>query len=169
MNEWIKLSLPHKSGTEMEWIERAYRDDWFVPLGPDVDEFERRLQKFLATDRPVVALSTGTAAIHLGLVMLGVGRDDEVICQDLTFSASANPILYQGATPVFVDSEPDTCNMSPELLETAIKDRINITGRKPKAIVVVDLYGMPAKLDQIRAIADHYEIPLLEDSAEAMG
>ena len=169
MNEWIKLSLPHKSGTEMEWIERAYRDDWFVPLGPDVDEFEKRLQYFLGTDRPVVALSAGTAAIHLGLVMLGVGPDDDVICQDLTFSASANPIRYQGANPVFVDSEPETCNMSPEFLEKAIKDRIKITGRKPKAIVAVDLYGMPARLDVIRSIADSYGIPILEDSAEAMG
>ncbi len=169
MNEWIKLSLPHKSGTEMEWIERAYRDDWFVPLGPDVDEFERRLQAFLATDRPVVALSAGTAAIHLGLVMLGVSRDDEVICQDLTFSASANPICYQGASPVFVGSEPETYNMSPRMLTEAIEERKKITGRLPKAIVAVDLYGMPARLDEIRDIADSYGIPLLEDSAEAMG
>lgn len=167
--EWIKLSLPCKSGNEMKWIEEAYRDDWFVPLGPNVDEFEKRLQTFLGTDRPVVALSAGTAAIHLGLVMLGVGKGDEVICQSMTFSASANPICYQGAQPVFVDSEPTTYNMSPDLLVEAIESRMKETGRKPKAIVIVDLYGMPAQLERIREIADHYEIPLLEDSAEAMG
>ena len=169
MEEWIKLSLPCKSGNEMKWIEEAYRDDWFVPLGPNVDEFERRLQSFLGTDRPVVALSAGTAAIHLGLVMLGVEKDDEVICQDLTFSASANPITYQGAKPIFVDSDPKTYDMSPELLEEAIADRIKKTGRKPKAIIVVDLYGMPAQFDRILEIADRYKIPVLEDSAEAMG
>ena len=169
MNEWIKLSLPHKSGNEMKWVEEAYRDDWFVPLGPNVDEFERRLQKFLGTDRPVVALSAGTAAIHLGLVMLGVEQGDEVICQSMTFSASANPILYQGAKPVFVDSEAETYNMSPEKLVEAIESRIKATGRKPKAIIVVDLYGMPAQYDKIKEISEHYQIPILEDSAEAMG
>lgn len=169
MNEWIKLSLPHKSGNEMKWVEEAYRDDWFVPLGPNVDEFERRLQTFLGTDRPVVALSAGTAAIHLGLVMLGVEQGDEVICQSMTFSASANPILYQGAKPVFVDSEAETYNMSPEKLVEAIESRIKATGRKPKAIIVVDLYGMPAQYDKIREISEHYQIPILEDSAEAMG
>lgn len=169
MNEWIKLSLPHKSGNEMKWVEEAYRDDWFVPLGPNVDEFERRLQTFLGTDRPVVALSAGTAAIHLGLVMLGVGQGDEVICQSMTFSASANPILYQGAKPVFVDSEAETYNMSPKKLVEAIESRIKATGRKPKAIIVVDLYGMPAQYDKIREISEHYQIPILEDSAEAMG
>ena len=169
MNEWIKLSLPHKSGNEMKWVEEAYRDDWFVPLGPNVDEFERRLQKFLGTDRPVVALSAGTAAIHLGLVMLGVEQGDEVICQSMTFSASANPILYQGAKPVFVDSEAETYNMSPEKLVEAIESRIKATGRKPKAIIVVDLYGMPAQYDKIKERSEHYQIPILEDSAEAMG
>ena len=169
MNEWIKLSLPHKSGNEMKWVEEAYRDDWFVPLGPNVDEFERRLQTFLGTDRPVVALSAGTAAIHLGLVMLGVEQGDEVICQSMTFSASANPILYQGAKPVFVDSEAETYNMSPKKLVEAIESRIKTTGRKPKAIIVVDLYGMPAQYDKIREISEHYQIPILEDSAEAMG
>lgn len=169
MNEWIKLSLPHKSGNEMKWVEEAYRDDWFVPLGPNVDEFERRLQTFLGTDRPVVALSAGTAAIHLGLVMLGVEQGDEVICQSMTFSASANPILYQGAKPVFVDSETETYNMSPKKLVEAIESRIKATGRKPKAIIVVDLYGMPAQYDKIREISEHYQIPILEDSAEAMG
>ncbi len=169
MNDWIKLSLPHKSGNEMKWIEEAYRDDWFVPLGPNVDEFERRLQSFLRTDRPIVALSAGTAAIHLGLVMLGVEKGDEVICQSMTFSASANPITYQGAQPVFVDSEPLTYNISPEKLVEAIEDRIKVAGRKPKAIIVVDLYGMPAQFDKIQEIATHYQIPILEDSAEAMG
>lgn len=169
MNDWIKLSLPHKSGNEMKWVEEAYRDDWFVPLGPNVDEFERRLQSFLGTERPVVALSAGTAAIHLGLVMLGVEKGDEVICQSMTFSASANPILYQGAQPVFVDSEAETYNMSPEKLVEAIEERVKATGRKPKAIIVVDLYGMPAQYDKIQEIAAHYQIPILEDSAEAMG
>lgn len=169
MNEWIKLSLPHKGGNEMKWVEEAYRDDWFVPLGPNVDEFERRLQTFLGTDRPVVALSAGTAAIHLGLVILGVEQGDEVICQSMTFSASANPILYQGAKPVFVDSEAETYNMSPQKLVEAIESRIKTTGRKPKAIIVVDLYGMPAQYDKIREISEHYQIPILEDSAEAMG
>lgn len=169
MDNWIKLSLPHKSGNEMKWIEEAYRDDWFVPLGPCVDEFERRLQAFLGTDHPVVALSAGTAAIHLGLVMLGVSANDEVICQDLTFSASANPIAYQGAKPVFVGSEKDTYNMSAPDLEDAITHRLKITGRKPKAIVAVDLYGMPANFERILEVARRYDIPVLEDSAEAMG
>lgn len=167
--EWIKLSLPHKAGNEMKYIEKAYRDDWFVPLGPDVDEFERRLTAFEGGRRPVVALSAGTAALHLGLVMLGVGKGDEVICQSLTFSASCNPVLYQGATPVFVDSEKPTWNMDPGLLEEAINDRIAKTGRKPKAIVAVDLYGMPADFSRICEIARRYDIPLLEDAAEGMG
>lgn len=152
----------------MKYIEQAFADDWFVPLGPNVDEFERRLSEFVG-GRPVVALSAGTAAIHLGLVMLGVQPGDEVICQSLTFAASANPIKYCGATPVFVGSEPETWNMSPDLLRQAIDDRIKRTGRKPKAIIAVDLYGMPARLDEIAAIAAEHEIPLLEDSAEAMG
>ena len=168
MENWIKLSLPHKSGTEMKYIEQAFADDWFVPLGPNVDEFERRLSEFVG-GRPVVALSAGTAAIHLGLVMLGVQPGDEVICQSLPFAASANPIKYCGAKPVFVGSESETWNMSPDILRQAIDDRIKRTGRKPKAIIAVDLYGMPARLDEIAAIAAEYEIPLLEDSAEAMG
>lgn len=169
MEKWIKLSLPHMSGSERAWVDKAFDDNWIVPLGPNVDEFECRLSRYLGGDRPVVALSAGTAAIHLGLVMLGVGKDDEVICQSMTFSASCNPIMYQGATPVFVDSEDMTWNMDPELLETAIKDRIKVTGKKPKAIVVVDLYGMPAQLDKIEEIARRYEIPLLEDAAEGLG
>ena len=169
MNDWIKLSLPHKSGNEMKYVEEAYRDDWFVPLGPNVNEFERRLEKYIGEQRPVVALSAGTAAIHLGLVMLGVKQGDEVLCQSLTFSASANPICYQGATPVFVDSEPSTYNISPEYLVEAIESRKKATGRLPKAIVAVELYGMPARWDEILEIANHYGIPVLEDSAEAMG
>lgn len=168
-SKWIKLSLPHKSGSEMKWVENAFRDDWFVPLGPNVDEFEKRLSAFLNTDHPVVALSAGTAAIHLGLVMLGVEKDDEVLCQSLTFSASANPICYQGAKPVFVGSENSTYNMSAEALRYAIEERIKITGKKPKAVVCVDLYGMPANYDEIIPVCREYDIPLLEDSAEAMG
>lgn len=169
MTEWIKLSLPHKGGSEMKWIEEAYRDDWFVPLGPHVDKFENTLSEFLGSEKPVVAVSAGTAAIHLGLVMLGVGKGDEVICQSLTFSASANPITYQGASPIFVDSEADTWNIDPVELEKAIINRKRITGKYPKAIIVVDLYGMPAKLNEIIAIANKYGIPVLEDAAEAFG
>ncbi|MDE5785463.1 MAG: aminotransferase class I/II-fold pyridoxal phosphate-dependent enzyme [Duncaniella sp.] len=168
MKRNIKLSLPHLSGTEQKYIDEAMRDCWIVPLGPHVDEFEHRLESYLDA-QSVVALSAGTAAIHLGLVMLDVKAGDEVIVQDLTFSASANPVCYQGASPVFVDSEKDTWNMSPELLREAIRDRIEVTGRKPKAIIPVHLYGMPAKMDEIRAIADQYDIPVLEDAAEALG
>ncbi len=155
-------------GTEREWVEKAFQTEWIVPLGPNVDEFEHRLEKYL--DAPyVVALSAGTAAIHLGLVVLGVGQGDEVICQSFTFAASANPITYQGAKPVFVDSEPDSWNMSPEALEEAIVDRKKVTGKYPKAIIPVYLYGMPAKISEIKAIADKYGIPVLEDAAEALG
>ena len=168
MKPRILLSYVHMGGTEMEWVEKAYREDWVVPLGPNVDEFEHRLEKYL--DAPyVVALSAGTAAIHLGLVSLGVGPGDEVICQSFTFAASANPVKYQGADPVFVDSEPDTWNMSPEALEAAIIDRKEKTGKYPKAIIPVHLYGMPAKLDEIMAIAKKYNIPVVEDAAEALG
>ena len=153
----------------MKWVEDAFRDDWFVPLGPNVDEFEKRLSSFLDTDHPVVALSAGTAAIHLGLVMLGVTQNDEVICQDLTFSASCNPICYQGAKPVFVGSEPYTYNMSAAHLRYAIEERIKLTGTKPKAVVCVDLYGIPANYKEILPVCREFDIPLLEDSAEAMG
>lgn len=164
----ILLSLCHMGGTEREWVEKAFETGWITPLGPNVDEFEHRLERYL--DAPaVVALSAGTAAIHLGLVMCGVGKGDEVICQSLTFSASANPIVYQGATPVFVDSEPDTWNMDPAALERAVADRLKITGRLPRAIVVVHLYGMPAKMDEILAVARRYGIPVVEDAAEALG
>lgn len=155
-------------GTERDWVEKAFESEWIVPLGPNVDEFEHRLEKYLGAPN-VVALSAGTAAIHLALVALGVGSGDEVICQSFTFAASANPIKYQGADPVFVDSEPDTWNMSPDALEEAIIDRKKQTGHYPKAIIPVYLYGMPAKMDEIRAIAEKYGIPIVEDSAEALG
>lgn len=168
MKPRILLSYVHMGGTEKEWVEKAFQTEWIVPLGPNVDEFEHRLEKYLGAS-DVVALSAGTAAIHLGLVALGVGSGDEVICQSFTFAASANPIKYQGANPVFVDSEPDTWNMSPALLEEAIVDRKRQTGRYPKAIIPVYLYGMPAKMDEIKTIADKYGIPIVEDSAEALG
>lgn len=168
-NSRILLCLAHMSGNELKYIEEAFADNWVAPLGPNVDGFEDDLQRFYGSNKRVVALSAGTAAIHLGLIMLGVKAGDEVICQSFTFSASANPIIYQGATPIFVDSEPLTWNMSPELLEEAILDRKRITGKYPKAIIVVHLYGMPVQMKQICAIAKKYNIPILEDAAEAMG
>lgn len=168
MKPRILLSYVHMGGTERDWVEKAFESEWIVPLGPNVDEFEHRLEKYLGAPN-VVALSAGTAAIHLALVALGVGSGDEVICQSFTFAASANPIKYQGADPVFVDSEPDTWNMSPDALEEAIIDRKKQTGHYPKAIIPVYLYGMPAKMDEIRAIANKYGIPIVEDSAEALG
>ena len=169
----IYLCLAHMSGNEQQYIQEAFDTNWVVPLGPNVDAFEKDLENYVngngALNKKVVALSAGTAAIHLGLIMLGVGKGDEVICQSFTFAASANPITYQGATPVFVDSEPDTYNMDPQLLEEAIKDRIQKTGKKPKAIIPVCLYGMPPKMDEIMEIANRYEIPVLEDAAEGFG
>ncbi len=165
----ILLCLAHMSGNEQKFINEAFDTNWVVPLGPNVNAFEEDLENFLGCDKHVAALSAGTAAIHLGLVLLGVGKGDEVICQSFTFSASANPVVYQGATPVFVDSEPRSWNMSPDLLDEAIRDRIAKTGRKPKAIVAVHLYGMPAMLDEILAVAARYDIPVLEDAAEALG
>lgn len=170
MNKRIWLSLAQMGGEEQSFIKEAFDTNWVVPLGPNVNGFEQDLKHYHALEKQeVVALSAGTAALHLGLVMLGVERDDEVICQSFTFSASANPITYQGAKPVFIDSEPDTWNMDPSLLREAIEDRIQKTGRKPKAIIPVHLYGMPAKMDEIIAIAQEYEIPILEDAAEAIG
>ena len=169
MNNRIYLCLAHMSGTEMSYIQEAFDTNWVVPLGPNVNAFEADLERFVGSDKKVVALSAGTAAIHLGLIQLGVKPGDEVICQSFTFCASANPVTYLGATPVFVDSEEETWNMDPALLETAIQDRIKKTGKKPKAIIPVHLYGMPAKMDEILAIAAHYEIPVLEDAAEALG
>ena len=168
MNSRIFLSFPHMGGNEMQWIDKAFKESWVVPLGPNVNEFEGLLGEYLGNNN-IVALSAGTAALHLGLVMLGVEAGDEVICQSFTFAASANPIAYQGAKPVFVDSEPDTWNMSPKALEDAIIDRKKVTGKYPKAIIPVHLYGMPAKMNEILEIANKYGIPVLEDAAEALG
>lgn len=169
----IHLSLAHMSGKEEAFIHEAFLTNWVVPLGPNVDGFENDLATWLgkksANPLHVVALSSGTAAIHLALVMLGVGPGDEVICQSFTFAASANPVVYQGATPVFVDSEPDTWNMDPELLRQAIDDRLRVTGKLPKAIIPVHLYGTPARMNEIRSVAAAYGIPVLEDAAEAIG
>jgi dTDP-4-amino-4,6-dideoxygalactose transaminase len=169
MNNRIWLSLAHIGGREQEFIKEAFDTNWVVPLGPNVNGFENDLSGYLGDNRHVVALSAGTAAIHLGLILLGVQAGDEVICQSFTFSASANPITYLGAKPVFVDSETDTWNMDPVLLEEAIKDRLRKTGKLPKAIIPVHLYGMPAKMNEIMTIANRYEIPVLEDAAEALG
>lgn len=169
MNKKILLSLAHMSGREMDFIKEAFDTNWVVPLGPNVNGFEEDLERYVGEEKRVVALSAGTAALHLALVMLGVKAGDEVICQSFTFAASANPITYQGATPVFVDSESDTWNMDPELLEKAIKDRIAKTGKVPKAIIPVALYGMPYKIDEIMAVACKYDIPVIEDAAEGLG
>ena len=169
MDKKIWLSLAHMSGREQDFIKEAFNTNWVVPLGPNVNAFEKELADYLKDDRHVVALSAGTAALHLGLIELGVKAGDEVICQSFTFAASANPIAYQSATPVYVDSEQDTWNMSPLFLEEAIKDRLRKTGKLPKAIIPVHLYGMPAKMDEIMAIASQYGIPVLEDAAEALG
>ena len=168
MNNKIWLSSPHMGGGEQKYVQEAFDTNWVAPLGPNVNNFEQDLQTYLQNDVHVAALSSGTAAIHLGLIMLGVGPGDEVICQTMTFSASANPIAYLGAVPVFVDSEEDTWNMSPKFLEEAILARI-VEGKTPKAIIPVHLYGMPAKMDEILAIASKYNIPVLEDAAEALG
>ncbi|MBX3241478.1 MAG: aminotransferase class I/II-fold pyridoxal phosphate-dependent enzyme [Chitinophagaceae bacterium] len=170
MNPKIWLSSPHMGGNERKYVTEAFDTNWIAPLGPNVNGLEEDISRYLG-DNPVshvAALSSGTAAIHLGLIVLGVQPGDEVICQSMTFSASANPIAYLGATPVFVDSETDTWNMSPVFLEEAIKDRL-AKGKKPKAIIPVHLYGMPAKMDEIMQIAQQYEIPVLEDAAEALG
>ena len=164
----IWLSSPHMGGMELEFINEAFDSNWVAPLGPNVNGFEIDLERYLRQDVFVGALSSGTAAIHLGLVILGVKAGDEVICQSFTFSASANPILYQGAVPIFVDSESNTWNMCPIALEEAIVDRI-LKGKKPKAIIAVHLYGMPFDAAAILAVANKYEIPVLEDSAEALG
>jgi dTDP-4-amino-4,6-dideoxygalactose transaminase len=167
-NSKIWLSSPHMGGNEQKYVKDAFDTNWVAPLGPNVSVFENDLENFLDDDLFVAALSSGTAAIHLGLVLLGVQPGDEVICQSFTFSASANPILYLGATPVFIDSETDTWNMCPIALEQAIVDRIS-KGKKPKVIIGVHLYGMPFKVDEIKALAEKYGIPILEDSAEALG
>lgn len=168
MNNKIWLSSPHMGEKEFQYVKEAFDTNWIAPLGPNVDGFEKDLEAFLGQSTYVAALSAGTAALHLALIILGVQAGDEVICQSMTFSASANPIAYQGATPVFVDSEKDSWNMSPEFLEEAIKDRIS-KGKKPKAIIPVHLYGMPANMVAIIAIANKYDIPVVEDAAEALG
>lgn len=169
MNKRIWLSLARMSGREQDYIKEAFDTNWVVPLGPNVDAFEKDLSSYLGQDLHAVALSAGTAALHLGLIHLGVEPGDEVICQSFTFVASANPAVYLGASPVFVDSEADTWNMSPAFLSEAIEDRLAKTGKLPKAIIPVHLYGMPARMDEILAIAKHYGIPVLEDAAEALG
>ena len=168
MSNKIYLSSPHMGGTEQKYVQEAFETNWIAPLGPNVTGFETDLESYLSEGKNVAALSSGTAAIHLALILLGVSHGDEVICQTFTFSASANPIVYQGATPVFVDSEPETWNMCPNHLEATIKDRIK-KGKKPKAIIAVHLYGMPCKIEAITRVAQKYEIPVVEDSAEALG
>lgn len=168
MKPKIWMSSPHMSGNERKFIDEAFDTNWIAPLGPNVTGFENDIQEYLNSDVQVAALSSGTAAIHLALILLGVSQGDEVICQSKTFSASANPIVYQGATPVFIDSEKDTWNLCPEQLEIAIKDRL-AKGKKPKAIIAVHLYGMPYKVGEITAVAKKYNIPVIEDSAEALG
>lgn len=165
----IYLCLAHMSGNEMKYIQDAFDTNWVVPLGPNVNGFEEDLENFVEQNKKVVALSAGTAAVHLALIDCGVEAGDEVMVQSFTFCASSNPIKYLGATPVFVDSEKDTWNMDPELLDKAIADRLKKTGKKPKAIVVVYLYGMPAKIDEILKVSKKYDIPLIEDAAEGFG
>ena len=164
----IWLSSPHMGGREEYFVREAFANNWIAPLGPNVVGFEKDLENYLSENSFVGVLSSGTAALHLGLLLLGVKQNDEVICQSMTFSASANPIVYLGATPIFIDSEVDTWNICPDALETAIIDRIK-KRKKPKAIIAVHLYGMPYKVAEIRTIADKYDIPILEDSAEALG
>ena len=163
----IFLSSPHMSGNEFEYVKEAFDTNWIAPLGPHVDGFEKDLCNFTGSEY-ATALNTGTAAIHLALILLGVGAGDEVICQSFTFSASANPIVYQGAIPIFIDSEIDTWNMCPKHLRLAIEDSIS-KGKKPKAIIPVHLYGMPAKMKEIIAIANEFNVPVIEDAAEALG
>lgn len=169
MNKRIYLCLAHMSGNEMKYIQEAFDTNWVVPLGPNVNGFEKDLEQFIGESKRVVALCSGTAAVHLGLLACGVGPGDEVLVQSFTFCASTHPITYLGATPVMIDSEPDTWNMDPVLLEKAILDRVEKTGKKPKAIVPVALYGMPYKADRIMEIANKYDIPVVEDAAEGFG
>ena len=169
MNKRIYLCLAHMSGEEQKFIKEAFDTNWVVPLGPNVNGFEADLEQFVGQNKHLVALSSGTAAVHLALIACGVGAEDEVIVQSFTFCASSHPVTYLGATPVFVDSEAESWNMDPALLEAAIVDRMAVTGRKPKAIVPVYLYGMPARIDEILAIGAKYDIPVVEDAAEGFG
>ena len=164
----ILLSPPHMGGGEQKYIQEAFDTNWIVPMGPNIDGFESDLENYIGMNSKVTCVASGTSALHLALILADVKAGDEVICQSMTFSASANPIIYQGATPIFVDSESETWNLCPKYLEESIKDRI-AKGKKPKAIIVVHLYGMPAKIDQICAIANKYKISLIEDAAEALG
>ncbi|WP_394675208.1 DegT/DnrJ/EryC1/StrS family aminotransferase [uncultured Chryseobacterium sp.] len=168
MKDKIWLSPPHLSGREMSFIEDAIERNWITSIGQNIDEFEYSLAQYMEVDNHVVALNSATSAIHLALVMLGTGSEDEIITSSFSFVASANPIVYCGATPIFIDSEKDTWNMCPVALEEAVKDRIS-KGKKPKAIIVVHLYGMPAKMDEILKIAEEYDITIIEDAAEALG
>ena len=168
MKSKIWLSSPHMGGSEEKFVKEAFDTNWIAPLGPNVIGFETDIESYLKEDKYVAGLSSGTAAIHLALVQLRVSHGDEVICQTFTFCGSANPIIYQGAKPIFVDSELDTWNMCPNHLEEAIKDRI-AKGKKPKAIIIVHLYGMPAKIDELLEVAKRYQIPVIEDAAEALG
>ncbi|MFK5981655.1 MAG: aminotransferase class I/II-fold pyridoxal phosphate-dependent enzyme [Flavobacteriaceae bacterium] len=168
MKPKIYLSSPHMGGNERSYVNEAFDTNWIAPLGPNVTGFEESLENYLGDKSMAAALSSGTAALHLALILLGIEKGDEVICQSMTFSASANPIIYQGATPIFIDSETDTWNLCPIHLEEAIKDRIS-KGEKPKAIIAVHLYGMPYKVDEINVISKKYNIPIIEDSAEALG
>ena len=167
-NKRIFLSLSESSGFEQKYIQKALDNHWITSGGPNVNDFEEILQNYLGESKFVTALNSGTSAIHLALILLGVKAEDEVLCQTLTFSASANPILYQRAIPIFVDSEPETWNICPVNLEIAIQDRIK-KGKKPKAIIAVHLYGNPYKIDEVHSIANRYKIPVIEDSAEALG
>jgi dTDP-4-amino-4,6-dideoxygalactose transaminase len=164
----IWLSSPHMGGTEQHYIQEAFASNWIAPLGPNVDGFEQDLEGYLEESVFVGALSSGTSGIHLGLILLGISKGDEVLVQTHTHNASVNPIIYQGATPVFIDSEKQTWNLCPVALEAAIIDRIN-KGKQPKAIIAVHLYGVPYQIEAIREVADKYSIPILEDSAEALG
>ncbi|QDP85829.1 aminotransferase class I/II-fold pyridoxal phosphate-dependent enzyme [Chryseobacterium sp. SNU WT5] len=168
MEEKIWLSSPHMGGGEMKYIQHAFDENWIAPLGPNVNGLEKDLEKYLGQHSHVAALSSGSAAIHLSLILLGVERGDFVICQSLTFSATANPIIYLGAQPLFVDSEKDTWNLCPNAVEEAIKFGIS-KGKKPKAIVTVSLYGLPYQVDEIKSLSEKYDIPVIEDSAEALG
>ncbi|MDE7419895.1 MAG: aminotransferase class I/II-fold pyridoxal phosphate-dependent enzyme [Muribaculaceae bacterium] len=169
MDNRILLRMCKMSGYEMPFIQEAFEGEWVVPLGPNVAGFEKDLEKFLASDKKVVALSSGTAALHLGLLGLGIEAGDEVMVQSMTFSASVNPVRYVGAIPVMIDSEPYSWNMDPDMLDMAIADRIRLTGKRPKAIIIVCLYGMPADYTRLLEVAQKWDIPVLEDAAEAFG
>lgn len=169
MKKRIWLSPPDMTGLELKYINDAFESNWIAPVGPNINAFEKDIESFIGGNTHAVALNSGTAAIHLALDLLDIQKGDEVLCQSKTFIASVNPVIYKGAIPVFVDSEKDSWNMCPDLLEEAIKNRIQVTGKTPKAIITVDLYGMPYNITRVHKIAKHYNIPIIEDSAEALG